>query len=274
MYESYYGLREKPFSIQPDPDFLFFSRRHRMAYTMLEYGVENRAGFSVITGDIGSGKTTLVRCLLNNLPESVNVGLISNTHRGLSGLLEWVMLAFDQSYDQASPVAMFDAFQQFLIREYGAGRRIILIVDEAQNLSPEALEELRLLSNINADKHQLLQMILVGQPELQQLLNRPELQQLAQRVAVDFYLRPLAAEEVAAYIEHRLEVAGRTEPLFTPEACRAIASRSKGIPRTINILCDTALVYGMSMDATRIDEVVVNEVIQDRQDYGVFSPAP
>jgi type II secretory pathway predicted ATPase ExeA len=169
---------------------------------------------------------------------------------------------------------MFDAFQQFLIREYSEGRRTILIIDEAQNLSPEALEELRLLSNINADKHQLLQMILVGQPELQQLLIRPELQQLAQRVAVDFYLRPLEAEEVEAYIGHRLEVAGRSEPLFTPEACGAIASFSQGIPRTINILCDTALVYGMSMDAVRIDEAVVSEVIRDRQDYGVFGPAP
>jgi type II secretory pathway predicted ATPase ExeA len=169
-----------------------------MACTMLEYWVENRAGFSVITGDIGSRKTTLVRCLVNNLPESVNVGLISNTHRGLSGLLEWVMPALDRSYDQTSPVAMFDAFQQFLIREYGAGRRVILIIDEAQNFSLEALEELRLLSNINGDKHQLPQMILLGLPGLQQLLNRPELVQLAQRVAVDFYRRPLAAEEVAA----------------------------------------------------------------------------
>jgi general secretion pathway protein A len=276
MYESYFGLKEKPFSIQPDPDFLFFSNIHRMAYTMLEYGVENRAGFTVITGEIGSGKTTLVRCLLDNLSESARVGLLNNMHRGTSSLLEWVLLAFGRPYDLGSQVALFDAFQQFLISEYTQGRRTILIIDEAHNLSAAMLEELRLLSNINADKHQLLQMILIGQPQLQQLLNLPELQQFAQRVAVDFRLRALPPQDVQGYIQHRLEVAGRTEPIFLPEACSAIARASEGIPRKINILCDTAMVYAMSLDAGRIDLAIVNEVIRDRREYGVFTtdPAP
>jgi type II secretory pathway predicted ATPase ExeA len=273
MYETFYGLTEKPFSIQPDPEFLYLSQRHKLAYTMLIYSIENRAGFSVITGEIGSGKTTLVRRLLSEyLAGSKTVGLVTNTHADYNDLLQWVMLAFGQPYDNMSPVALFDAFQQFLIKEYSEGRRTILIVDEAQNLSASALEALRLLSNINVDKHQLLQMILLGQPQLQHLLTRPELQQFAQRVAVDFRLTPLEEDDVEAYIHHRLSVAGRSEALFTPEACGIIAHHSKGIPRTINILCDTALVYGMAMEAARIDEQVVNEVIKDRRQFGVFVP--
>jgi type II secretory pathway predicted ATPase ExeA len=271
MYESFYRLTEKPFSIQPDPDFLFFGRRHSMAYSMLEYGVENRAGFTVITGEVGAGKTTLIRHLLNNLPGSVTVGLITNTHQHTTNLLEWVMLAFGQPYDGMSPVALFDAFQNYLIKEYSSGRRAILIIDEAQNLSPDALEALRVLSNINADKHQLLQLILTGQPQLKYLLGKPELEQFAQRVAVDFHLSPITGDEVTQYIQHRLEVAGRSEPLFTDQACQAIAKYSKGIPRTINILCDTALVYGMSLDAEMVDEAIVEEVMRDKRQYGVFS---
>jgi type II secretory pathway predicted ATPase ExeA len=274
MYEYFYGLQEKPFSIQPDPEFLYLSRRHKLGYSMLAYGVENRAGFTVITGDIGSGKTTLVRRLLNKLPQSFTVGLVTNTHQGTSSLLDWVLLSFGEPYQQASTVARFEALQQFLISEYAAGRRAILIIDEAQNLTPETLEELRLLSNINADKHQLLQMILLGQPELQNLLTRPDLQQFAQRIAVDFRLLPLEPGEVEAYIRHRLAVAGRSEPLFTAAVCGTIARASGGIPRKINILCDTALVYGMALEAPLIDESILEEVLRDRQEYGVFTSPP
>lgn len=271
MYEAFYGLKEKPFSIQPDPDFLFMSKRHSMAYAMLEYSIRNKSGFAVISGEIGCGKTTLIRNLLNNLGEEVCTGLVCNTHQEIANLLEWVMLAFGLPYEGSSQVALYDAFQRFLIAQYGAGKRVLLIVDEAQNLSPGALESLRMLSNINADKDQLLQMILVGQPQMKEVLRRPELQQFVQRVSAHFFIAPLEAVDVEQYIRHRLKVSGREEPLFTSAACERIAQVSRCIPRTINILCDTALVYGYSGEALEIDVDLVNEVIRDQSDFGVFS---
>jgi general secretion pathway protein A len=272
MYESFYGLREKPFSTLPDPDFLFMSKRHRLAYTMLEYGIRNGVGFSVISGEIGCGKTTLVRKLLTALDESITVGLVYNTHTQIADLLEWVMLAFGQPYAGMSQVERYDRFQQFLVNEYAARRRVVLIVDEAQNLNALALEGLRMLSNINADKDQLLQVILVGQPELRDLLNRPELRQFAQRVGADFFIPPLSPAEVRQYVQHRLRVAGRQEELFLPDALEKIAAITRGVPRSINILCDTALVYGFSAEAPQIDAGLVEEVLQDRRHYGVLQP--
>ncbi len=272
MYEAFFHLTEKPFTIQPDPEFLYVSKRHRLGHSMLQYGVENRAGFSVITGDIGTGKTTLIRHMLNSIESDIRIGLISNTHQEIANLLEWVLLAFDQPYQLPSTVAMYDAFQQYLINEYAEGRRTVLVIDEAQNLNPQALEALRMLSNINVDKHQLLQMILVGQPELKALLRRPELQQFAQRVSVDFHLEPLPLAEVGDYISHRLTVAGADKPLFTPEAIQKVAEASGGVPRRINILCDIALVYAFSQDASMVDLDIVEEVIRDKEEYGVFDP--
>ena len=271
MYEAFYGLQEKPFSIQPDPGFLFMGRRHSMAYAMLEYGVANRAGFTVISGEIGCGKTTLIRNLLSNLDAQMLVGLVSNTHQDITDLLEWVMLAFGLPYEGLSKVALYDTFQQFLVRQYAAGKRVQLIVDEAQNLSPGALESLRVLSNINADKDQLLQVILVGQPQLKELIRRPELRQLRQRVSSHFFIPPLETAEVASYITHRLAIAGRVEPLFTAEAFARIAQLAGGIPRSINILCDTALVYGFSEAFTLIDVGIIDEVLKDQAEFGVFS---
>lgn len=270
MYEAFYGLREKPFSIQPDPDFLYMGKRHSLAFTMLQYGIQNRAGFSVICGEIGCGKTTLIRHLLNTLGENLTVGLVYNTHQDIADLLEWIMLAFGQPYEGMSPVARYDAFQRFLISEYAAGRRVVLIVDEAQNLNAGALESLRMLSNINADKDQLLQVILVGQPQLRDLLKRPELAQFSQRVGVDFFIPPLGEEEVARYVRHRLHVAGRDAPLFTGEALARIAQATRGIPRSINILCDMALVYGFGGDVQTIDAALIDEVLADRRDFGVL----
>ena len=270
MYETFYGFTEKPFSIQPDPEFLFFGRRHTMAYAMLEYAIKNRAGFSVICGEIGCGKTTLIRHLLNNLESQISVGLVYNTHQQIGDLLEWIMLAFGQPYEGMSRVALFDAFQRFLISNYAAGRKVLLIVDEAQNLCAEALESLRMLSNINADKDQLLQIILVGQPQLRTLLRRPDLQQFFQRVSVDFFIPPLDPVEVRIYIQHRMKVAGREVPLFSLAACERIAEASRGVPRAINILCDTALVYGFASEAQEIDVDLINEVLSDRMDFGVL----
>ncbi|HSR01565.1 MAG TPA: AAA family ATPase [Methylophilaceae bacterium] len=271
MYEDFYGLKEKPFSIQPDPDFLFFSVRHSMAYAMLEYGIQNRAAFSIICGEIGCGKTTIVRHLLNNLDEQLTVGIVYNTHQNIDDLLGWIMLAFNQPYEGKSNLALFDDFQQFLISRYAEDKRVVLIIDEAQNLTPGALESLRMLSNINADKDQLLQIILVGQPQLRDLLRKPELEQFYQRVSVDFFIPPLQPFEVDKYIQHRLHIAGRDEKLFTPGATRLIAEASRGIPRSINILCDTCLVYGFSTGTDKLDINIVREVIKDRAEFGVFS---
>lgn len=270
MYEAFYGLREKPFSIQPDPDFLYFGRQHTLAYAMLEFGVQNGAGFSVISGEIGCGKTTLIRHLLNNLAPGIMVGLVNNSSREIADLLEWIMLSFGLRYEGMSKVALYDSFQRFLIQQYALNRRALLIVDEAQNLNHDALESLRMLSNINADKHQLLQIVLVGQPQLKDMLMRPELQQFAQRVAVDFHIKPFTADKVQEYIQHRLTIAGRKEALFTPEACARIAQVSRGIPRSINILCDTALVYGFSSESEYIGLDLVEEVLRDKTEFGTL----
>jgi general secretion pathway protein A len=270
MYEAFYGLKEKPFTIQPDPDFLYFGKHHSMAYMMLEYGIRNRAGFSVISGEIGCGKTTLIHHLLNSLGQEMTVGLVYNTHRDIADLLEWIMLSFGLPYDNMSQVARYDGFQRFLIGEYAQGKRVVLIVDEAQNLSPGALESLRMLSNINAGKDQLLQIILVGQPQLKELLRRPELQQFAQRIAVDFFIPALKPVEVGLYVDCRLKVAGREKPLFTEAAKQRIAEVSGGIPRSINILCEMALIYGFAGEVEVIDVGLVEDVIKDRSTYGLF----
>ncbi|MZR29699.1 ExeA family protein [Sneathiella litorea] len=268
MYREFYGLDQKPFSILPDPNYLYWGHSHSLAYSMLEYGVMNRAGFTVVTGEIGCGKTTLIRHLLDRLDEEFTVGLVSNIQDG--DLLQWVLMAFGQTYEGKSHVGLHDELQQFLIREYAEGRRTILIVDEAQNLGPKLLEQLRLLSNINADNDQLLQLILVGQPQLKGLLQAPELIQFAQRIASDFHLAPLTAEDIDAYIKHRLSIAGRELPLFTMDACERLFEASRGIPRIINILADTCLVYGFARMAPEIDGAIVGEVIRDKQTHGIF----
>lgn len=269
MYEAYYGLREKPFSIIPDPDMIYWGQNHRLAFAMLEFGVMNNAGFTVITGDIGSGKTTLLRYLLRNLDSHISVGLISNTPRGKAELLQWVMMSLDQPFEDSYP-KLFKRFQDYLRAQHLRGGRTILIVDEAQNLGPDSLEELRMLSNINADKDQYLQIILIGQPQLKELLRSPQLMQFAQRVSSDFHLKPLSANEVRNYINYRLQAAGCEDELFTEEACLAIAQASRGIPRTINILCDTALIYGFASSAQYITVDLVAMVIENKAQFGVL----
>lgn len=271
MYEAFFGMSEKPFSILPDPDYLYLGEQHSLAYTMLEYGVEQRAGFTVVTGDIGCGKTSLIRHLLNDLHHDVTVGLISNTQQEIGELLKWVLLAFDQPYDGSDKIALFDRLTQFLIKQYAEGRRTVLIIDEAQNLAGNTLEELRMLSNINADKDLLLQLVLVGQPELKELLQRPELEQFMQRVSADFHLSSLNRDEVPNYINHRLAVAGRETMLFDDGAMARITEVTDAVPRKINILCDTALVYAFSQEADVVTRKIVDEVVHDKARYGIFS---
>jgi type II secretory pathway predicted ATPase ExeA len=272
MYEKFYGLREKPFSILPDPDLIYWGHNHLLAFAMLEFGVTNSAGFTVITGEVGSGKTTLLRFLLRRLDPKIAVGLISNTPRGTDGLLQWVMMSLNQPYEDSYPV-LFQNFHRFLRNEYSKGRRTILIVDEAHNLGLDALEELRMLLNINADKHQFLQIMLVGQPQLKDMLRAPQLLQFAQRVSSDYHLRALKAEDVKKYINYRLSAVGSRFELFSDEACKVIAEASLGIPRTINILCDTALVYGFATSARQIGSDLVTQVIADKKEFGVL-PLP
>jgi len=269
MYEAFYGLREKPFSILPDPDLIYWCQNHRLAFAMLEFGVMNSAGFTVITGEIGCGKTTLVRYLLRKLDDHVAACVISNTPRSQDGLLPWLLMSLNQPFEGSYP-ALFKQFQRFLYDQFSRGRRTILIVDEAQNLGMEALEELRMLSNVNTDKQQFLQIILVGQPQLKDLLRAPQLLQFAQRVSSDFHLRPLNADEVGEYVDFRLRAVESRSDLFTNEACRIIADTSHGIPRTINILCDTALVYGFAAGATMITAEIVEKVIQNKAQFGVL----
>ena len=272
MYETFYELRGKPFSILPDPDLIYWGRAHSMAFTMLEFGVMNNAGFTVITGEIGSGKTTLVRRLLKSLDPTITTGLISNSPQGREELLQWILMAFERPFEGSYPM-LFKRLQDFLYGQFAAGRRTMLIIDEAQNLEAEALEHLRMLSNINADKYQILQLILVGQPQLRDLLQAPQLHQFAQRISSDFHLKPLSPPDVVNYIAFRLDSVGAPPPpraIFTLEACAKIAEASGGIPRMINIICDTALVYGFARREKTISGKIIAEVIADKQQFSIF----
>jgi len=198
------------------------------------------------------------------------VGLISNTHRSFGELLQWVLLAFNLEHRDMDKVEMYRRFVDFIIDEYAHNRRTVLIIDEAQNMEAETLEELRMLSNINADKDQALQVILVGQRELRDTLRRPDLVQFAQRISVDYHLEPLSEEDTAGYIRHRLEVAGGSPDLFTPAACKAVYHFTNGVPRLINLLCDTALVYGYAEQKQRIDARLIADVAREKQQGGIF----
>jgi len=270
MYQSFYGFQEKPFSLLPDSGFLYLSDKHRMALTLLEYGLMNQAGFTVISGDIGTGKTTLIRQLLNQIDETIRVGLISNTHQTFGDLMQWIALAYDLPHHGKNKVELYQDFMDFIIQEYAHGKRTVLIVDEAQNMSAETLEELRMLSNVNADKDQVLQVILVGQRELRDTLRRPDLVQFAQRIGVDYHLEPLGEQETMDYIRHRCTKAGGDADLFSDEACKQVFKATGGVPRLINLLCDTTLVYGYADQREQIDAQLVSDVARDKQKGGLF----
>ena len=261
MYEAFFGLREKPFSLLPDPSFLFLSQKHQEALTLLEYGLLNQAGFIVLTGEIGAGKTTLMRYLLNRLDPDVTVGLISHAHQSLGELTEWICLAFDIRVAGGSKLDQHQAFIDFLIGQYAKGKRVLLIVDEAQNLGVEKLEELRLLSNINADKDLVLQMMLLGQPQLRKLLHHSDLEQFVQRIAASYHLGRLTVLETQNYIRHRIFVAGGKYEIFSKDACHAIHHYTNGIPRLINLICDMAMVYAYGGGERRITGTAIDEFI-------------
>ncbi len=260
-----FGLRERPFTLLPDPDFLFWTPAHTRAFAVLEYGVMARAPITVITGEVGAGKTTLVQHLLRNFEDDVLVGLISNAQGGRGDLLAWAMGALDvDSVPGADYVANHQALQAFLINQYSAGRRVVLIIDEAQNISVEGLEELRMLTNINSGKDELLQLILVGQPELRAMIIRPELRQFAQRVSASFHLPAMDLETTKAYVRHRLLHAGGTGREFNDGAIALIHQRSRGVPRLVNKFADFAMVYASTSDHLFIDELTVTEIFRDQ----------
>ena len=267
IYTAHFGLTERPFSLVPDPDFLFWSEPHRRAYAMLEYGLVTRAPITLITGEVGAGKTTLLHHLLHSVGPEVCVGMIANAHGDRGELLRWVLLALNQpAAPGAGYVDLFGQFQNFLIGEYAQGRRVILIFDEAQNLSRESLEELRMFTNINSNKDELLQLILVGQPELRDLVRRPDLTQFAQRVAASFHLTSMDAATVRGYINHRMMVAGNDTGVFSLSASDMIHQVTGGVPRLVNQLCDLALVYAYSRNLKRVVRLTVQQVLDD----GVF----
>ena len=269
MYESFYELKEKPFSLLPDPKFLYLGKKRSTAYAMLEYGFVHQAGFTVVTGEIGSGKTTLIRYLLTQLQEAATIGVISNTHRSFGELLHWILLAYKLEYKGKEKAELHQIFVDFVHTQHLLGHKVVLIVDEAQNMDHETLEQLRVLSNINTDDKQLLQVVLVGQPELRKTLQSPGLEQFAQRIIMDYHLDPLEYFEVNDYIAHRLGISGGDPALFDLAACAIIAYHSRGIPRLINLLCDAALVYGYALQRKIIDLDVANEVIDDKLQGGI-----
>ena len=270
MYESFFGFKEPPFSLNPDPSFLFLGRNHSKALSILEFGLASESGITVITGAIGSGKTTLVRHLLNTLPKDRTVGLITNTHKSFGELIHWISMAYGLEHEGRDKVALYDQFVKFMIDEYAQGRRVVLIVDEAQNLDADTIEELRVISNINADKDLVLQLVLVGQPELKETLTRPDLTQFVQRISAYYHLNPLKLDETRKYIKHRITVAGLARNPFRDEAVDLIYASSAGVPRLINTLGHLALTYCFAEGRKIVTVDIMREILADREEHGLF----
>ncbi|MCP9451558.1 MAG: AAA family ATPase [Nitrospira sp.] len=270
MYEAFYRLRAKPFSLLPDPEFLFLSGRHRPGLNVLEYGLLNRAVFTVLTGEPGTGKTTLLNKILEEHRSRFTIGVIGTTHPNDTSLLPWVADAFGLDVSGLDTVGQFRRITAFLKQAYSPHRQVLLIVDEAQNLNLPMLEDLRLLSNLNDGRQIGLQIVLAGQPTLRAMLTRPDMQQFAQRITVDYALEPLTEADVHAYIRHRLTVVGGNPQLFTDYACSLVARLSGGIPRLINQLCDLSLAYGFGEGAERITAQLVLQVASDRAAGGIL----
>ena len=273
MYERHFGLRENPFRIQANPDYLYLSPKHDRALATLEYGLLERKGFVVLVGEVGAGKTTLLNYVLGRLPEDVNVAFVFHTNLTKSEFLALILTEFEVEAGSDSDADRLNALYDFLLAEYQVGRRVVLMVDEAQNLAPEVLEQVRLLANLETGSQPLLQIILAGQPGLGKTLARPDLEQLRQRVAVTYHLAPLDEEEVAPYIHHRLECAGGTRfDLFADTAIPLIYRHTHGVPRLINQLCDTALVAAFADEREQVDTALLEEVVAEQATFAPQEP--
>ena len=272
MYESFYGFKEKPFDLHPDPDYLYMSRVHENTYVHLEYAILQNKGFVVVTGEIGSGKTTLLNYLLNQISGNLQVGLVNNTNILPSEFLKMVCKEFELDPRTSDKAELIDIFSGFLIEQFAAGERVVLIIDEAQNLTNDTMEEIRMLSNIETEKHHLIQIILVGQPELRFKLQQSNLKQFAQRVTVHCHLKGLEKDEVKEYVEHRLEVGGSERiDIFDPETIEKISDYSLGIPRLIDILCDSALVYKFADGLETISTAILDNVYEELKALRTFT---
>jgi general secretion pathway protein A len=266
MYLAFFGLNEKPFAITPDPRYLFLSERHAEALAHLLYGVTEAGGFIQLTGEVGTGKTTVVRSLLAQTPQHAEIALILNPRMTAPEFLLTICEELGigvQDSATGSLKDLVDILSQYLLRSHSGGKRVVLVVDEAQNLAPEVLEQVRLLTNLETNTQKLLQIILIGQPELRELLDRNELRQLAQRITGRYHLCPLTHEETAAYVRHRLRVAGATSDIFTPAALREVQRRSGGVPRLINVLCDRALLGAYTQDRHQVSASFVRRGAQE-----------
>lgn len=275
MYERFYHLRERPFSLSPDPEYLYPSRVHQEALDYLRYGLESQAGFIIVTGEIGSGKTTLLQTLLRNIDSQTTIGRVVNTILEPRELLESIMIDFGLDPNGHSKPLLLRDLAQYLVDQRMSGRLVLLVIDEAQNLSVGALEELRMLSNLETEKSKLLQILLVGQPNLREKLATQELEQLRQRITVSYHLPPLDAQETWKYINHRLRRASVGAPLeFPRDSTDLIHARSRGVPRIINVICDATLVFGYAEERHQIDRSLIGDVLAELESSGVLPSAP
>ena len=269
MYESFFGLDRKPFSLQPDASFMYLGRRHKLALHLLQYGLLEETGFTVITGEIGAGKTTLIQYLMKNILENVEIGVVHHTHAAFGTIMRSIAGVFDVEHTSGDNQLIYEAFVEKLEALHADGKRAILIVDEAQNLAADTLEELRMLSNVNSGERFLLQVILVGQPQLLATLKKPELVQLVQRVGISYHLETFELPETLAYIRHRVDIAGGKGDLFDDLACAAVHHFANGTPRLINQLCDLSLVYAYGDDGKSVTFDTVCEVAENRIGSGL-----
>ncbi len=268
MYEQFYGFKRKPFQLLPNADFFFRSRKHDIALTYLEYGIYERAGFIVITGEIGTGKTTLLNYLLRTIKKDLPIVYLSQTYLNPEEFLRIICQEFSLPHEGKGKSELIELFGKFLVEQFQKDRYVILILDEAQNLPFETLEEIRMLSNLDAGSENLLQIILVGQPALREKLRWERLRQLSQRIEVSYHLGPLDRDETGAYIRYRIERAeGPDLDIFDDEAIEEIYNYSGGIPRIINAVCHMCLVYGMADELRKIDHSLVKNVLKDRSSW-------
>lgn len=280
MYAGYFGLQQTPFSIAPDPRYLLMSERHREALALLLYGVQGGGGFVLLTGEIGAGKTTVCRCFLEQIPENCRVAYIFNPKLTVGDLLKTICHEFqlEVRHEGIGPATIkdyLDPLNEYLLRSHAAGQRNVLIIDEAQNLTPHVLEQLRLLTNLETNERKLLQIVLIGQPELRAVLARPELEQLAQRVIARFHLGALSEAETRQYVRHRMEVAGLKGPLpFSAEALARVHAITRGVPRRINLLCDRALLGAYATDSRQIGPAMVDKAASEVFDMPATRSAP
>ena len=265
MYDNYFGLKETPFTIAPDPRFLYMSERHREALAHLVYGFETDGGFVLLTGEVGTGKTTISRCLLEQLPDNSNVAVVLNPKVSAQELLATICdeLHIDYPEGNTSLKTFIDRINQYLLVTNSQGRKTVVILEEAQNLEMDVLEQLRLLTNLETNQRKLLQIIMIGQPELLQLLARPELRQLEQRITARYHLLPLSKKDTIDYVKHRLSVAGLKEPVFSYSLLRKIYRYTDGIPRKINLLCDRAMLGAYVQNQKHIDNSILNRAAKE-----------